>query len=131
MRKYENVDIIAALGAVVELNTEHYKSDFKYDIEMLKDAARNPDSDNDHLLWLSRNSGTECLNMDDLLLDKFITVFFTLLPDFNLSPDEVKARIMREGNIDFLKDIDERCTALIETVELLTMQEKGDANGYI
>ncbi len=30
MRKYENVDIIASLGAVMELNTEHYKSDFPF-----------------------------------------------------------------------------------------------------
>ena len=40
MRKYENVDIVAALGAVVELNTANYKSDFKYDIEMFKEAAK-------------------------------------------------------------------------------------------
>jgi hypothetical protein len=61
MRKYENVDIVAALGAVVELNTEHYKSDFKYDIEMFKEAAKNPDGDNNRLLWFSRHSGTHCL----------------------------------------------------------------------
>jgi len=58
MRKYENVDIVAALGAVVELNTEHYKSDFKYDIEKFKAAARNPDGENNRFLWLSRQSGT-------------------------------------------------------------------------
>jgi len=61
MRKYENVDIVAALGAVVELNTEHYKSDFKYDIEMFKAAARNPDGENNRFLWFSRHSGTHCL----------------------------------------------------------------------
>ena len=60
MRKYENVDIIATLGAVVELNTEHYKSDFKYDADMFKEAAINPDGENNRLLWLSRHSGTEC-----------------------------------------------------------------------
>ena len=58
MRKYENVDIVAALGAVVELNTEHYKSDFKYDIEKFKEAAKHPDGENNRLLWLSRQSGT-------------------------------------------------------------------------
>jgi len=58
MRKYENVDIVAALGAVVELNTAHYKSDFKYDIERFKQAALNPDGENNRLLWLSRLSGT-------------------------------------------------------------------------
>ena len=26
MQKFENVDIVAALGAVVELNTEHYNN---------------------------------------------------------------------------------------------------------
>jgi hypothetical protein len=61
MRKYENVDIVAALGAVVELNTEHYKGDFKYDIEMFKEAAKHPDGDNNRLLWFSRHSGTHCL----------------------------------------------------------------------
>jgi hypothetical protein len=61
MRKYENVDIVAALGAVVELNTEHYKSDFKYDIDMFKKAAQHPDGENNRFLWFSRHSGTHCL----------------------------------------------------------------------
>lgn len=61
MRKYENVDVIAALGAVVEINTEHYKSDFKYDIEKLKRAAQDPDGENSRLLWMSRLSGTWCV----------------------------------------------------------------------
>lgn len=60
MRKYENVDVIAALGAVMEINTEHYKSDFKYDIEMFQKAADYPDGDNNRLIWFSRQSGTEC-----------------------------------------------------------------------
>jgi len=68
MRKFENVDIVAALGAVVELNTEHYKGDFKYDIDMFKEAARNPDGENNRLLWLSRQSGTECFKERDVYL---------------------------------------------------------------
>lgn len=58
MRKYENVDIIAALGAVMEVNTEHYKSDFRYDIEKFREAVATPDAENVHLLWMSRPSGT-------------------------------------------------------------------------
>jgi len=61
MRKYENVDVVAALGAVVELNTEHYKSDFKYDVERFKKAALNPDGENNRLLFMSRQSGTWCV----------------------------------------------------------------------
>lgn len=60
MRKFENVDVTAALGAVMEINTEHYKSDFRYDKEMFLNAATNPDAENTRLLWLSRPSGTEC-----------------------------------------------------------------------
>lgn len=60
MRKYEDVDVIAALGAVMEINTEHYKSDFKYDIEMFQKAAAEPNGNNNHLIWFSRQSGTEC-----------------------------------------------------------------------
>lgn len=60
MRKYENVDVTAALGAVMEANTAHYKSDFQYDVEMFKKAVAAPDGDINRLLWLSRPSGTEC-----------------------------------------------------------------------
>jgi hypothetical protein len=68
MRKYENVDVIAALGAVTELNTEHYKSDFKYDVERFKEAARHPDGENNRLLWLSRHSGTWCFRERDVYI---------------------------------------------------------------
>ena len=68
MRKYENVDIIASLGAVMELNTEHYKSDFRYDMEMFMEAAQHPTEENTHLLWLSRHCGTECFRERDAYL---------------------------------------------------------------
>jgi len=68
MRKFENVDIVAALGAVVELNTEHYKSDFKYDVDMFKKAARDPDGENNRFLWFSRRSGTHCFQESDVYI---------------------------------------------------------------
>lgn len=68
MRKYENVDVIAALGAVMESNTVHYKTDFQYDVEMFQKAAAAPDGDIDRLLWLSRPSGTECFYERDAYL---------------------------------------------------------------
>jgi hypothetical protein len=61
MRKYENVNVTAVLGAVMEIGTEHYKSDFRHDREMFREAALHPDGENNHLLWLSRPSGTECV----------------------------------------------------------------------
>ena len=88
MRRYESVDIVAALGTVVELNTEHYKSDFKYDVDMFKAAARNPDGENNRLLWMSRQSGTWCFPERDVYIkdtEAFNTWngYATILGDIN------------------------------------------------
>jgi hypothetical protein len=61
MRKYENVDITATLGAVAAINTDHYRNDFKYDAMAFRKAAKRPDGENNFFLWLSRKCGTECL----------------------------------------------------------------------
>jgi hypothetical protein len=68
MRKYENVDVVACLGAIMEINTENYKSDFKYDCDMFYKAAKDPDGENDRLVWLTRRSGTECFFERDVYL---------------------------------------------------------------
>ena len=70
MRKYEHVDVIASLGDIMEINTEHYKSDFQYDVEMFQKAAAQPDAENTCLLWLSRSSGTECFYERDVYLSE-------------------------------------------------------------
>lgn len=67
MRKYMDVDIVAALGTVLEINTELYKSDFKYDIAMFKDASADPDAEK-YFVWLSRQNGTECFRERDVYL---------------------------------------------------------------
>ena len=76
MRKFENVDVIAVLGAVVECNTEHYKSDFKYDIKAFKESVENPDSEGKRFLWLSRRSGTWCVSERETYLKN--TAAFTI-----------------------------------------------------
>jgi len=68
MQKYEHVDVISALGSVMDINTEHYKSDFQYDREMFLKAAANPDTENTRLLWMSRPSGTWCFKERDVFL---------------------------------------------------------------
>jgi hypothetical protein len=52
----------------MEIGTENFKSDFRYDIEMFREAARNPDGENNRLLWLSRKYGTECFRERDVYL---------------------------------------------------------------
>ena len=36
MQKFENMDVIAALEAIMHQNTAYYQSDFSFDIKMLQ-----------------------------------------------------------------------------------------------
>ena len=106
MRKYENVDIVAALGAVVELNTEHYKSDFKYDIEKFKEAARNPDGDNNRLLWMSRTSGTWAFPERDIYIkDTEAFNYFTGYGKLLGSPEFYRPVIVEDRILAYAVDI--------------------------
>ena len=68
MQKFENMDLIAALEAIMHQNTAYYQSDFAYDIKMLREAARSDQPEDKLLLWLSRPSGTFCFRERDVLL---------------------------------------------------------------
>ena len=68
MQKFENMDVIAALEAIMHQNTAYYQSDFAYDIKMLLEAARSDQPADKLLLWLSRPSGTFCFRERDVLL---------------------------------------------------------------
>ena len=68
MQKFENMDLIAALEAIMHQNTAYYQSDFAYDIKMLREAARSDRPADKLLLWLSRPSGTFCFRERDVLL---------------------------------------------------------------
>ena len=56
-------DIIATLRAIVNKNTKLYKEDFKQDIKIFREAAKNPDTPEEKrtFLWLSRPMGTYCV----------------------------------------------------------------------
>ena len=68
MQKFENMDMIAALEAIMHQNTAYYQSDFAFDIKMLREAARSDQPEDKLLLWLSRPSGTFCFRERDVLL---------------------------------------------------------------
>ena len=40
MQKFENMDVIAALEAIMHQNTAYYQSDFAFDMKILREAAR-------------------------------------------------------------------------------------------
>lgn len=68
MNKFENVDIIASLDAIMRQNTAFYQSDFEIDKEIIQKAATSPAAEDKRLLWLSRPSGTYCFRERDVFL---------------------------------------------------------------
>ncbi|PXX44562.1 hypothetical protein DFR60_12649 [Hungatella effluvii] len=68
MNKFENVDIIASLDAIMRENTAFYQSDFEIDKEMIQRAAASQNAGDKTLLWFSRPSGTQCSRERDVLL---------------------------------------------------------------
>ena len=68
MQKFENVDILACLDAVMKQNTGFYQSDFEIDKKIIHEAAASPDCEDRTLLWLSRPSGTHCFRERDVFL---------------------------------------------------------------
>ena len=68
MNKFENVDIIASLDAIMRQNTTFYQSDFEIDKEIIQQAAASPAAEDKRLLWLSRPSGTYCFRERDVFL---------------------------------------------------------------
>ena len=68
MQKFENMDILACLDAVMKQNTGFYQSDFEIDKKIIHEAAASPDREDRTLLWLSRPSGTHCFRERDVFL---------------------------------------------------------------
>ena len=56
MQKFENVDVIAALGEIMRQNTAFYQSDFDIDKGIIQRAAARDQAVDKTLLWMSRPS---------------------------------------------------------------------------
>lgn len=68
LKKFEDVDVIASLEAIMKQNTAFYQSDFDIDKRILREAAARPDAEDKRLLWFSRPSGTCCVRERDVFL---------------------------------------------------------------
>lgn len=68
MNKFENVDIIASLDAIMRQNTAFYQNDFEIDKKIIQKAAASPAAEDKRILWLSRPSGTYCFRERDVFL---------------------------------------------------------------
>lgn len=68
MFKFENVDIIKSLKAIMQTNTKHYQSDFDMDIKTLTKAVKKQNPWDKIYLWMSRPEGTWCLQERDIFI---------------------------------------------------------------
>ena len=68
MQKFENVDILACLDAVMKQNTGFYQSDFDIDREIIAKTAASESKEDKTLLWFCRPSGTHCFRERDVFL---------------------------------------------------------------
>lgn len=68
LQKFENVDVVASLEAIMKQNTAFYQSDFEIDKQILQKAAISPIPEGKRLLWFSRPSGTCCFRERDVFL---------------------------------------------------------------
>lgn len=68
MLKFENVDIIKSLKAIMQTNTKNYQSDFNMDIKTLTKAVKKHNYEDKIYLWMSRPEGTWCLQEGDTFI---------------------------------------------------------------
>lgn len=68
MQKFENVDILKSLKAIMQTHTEHFQSGFDIDVKVLKQAAKSPNPEDKKYLWLCRPAGTWCLRERDTFI---------------------------------------------------------------
>lgn len=66
--KFTNINLLDAMGRVVEKHTRHYQSDFAIDTETLREAAVAPLPQDKTFVWLCREMGTWCLRERDTFL---------------------------------------------------------------
>ena len=56
--KFECVDIIDIMGRVLDVHTEHYRSDFDIDKKILWSASAKEERQDRTYVWMCRKSGT-------------------------------------------------------------------------
>ena len=67
--RFEGVDILDALGQIMELHTQHFKQDFDLDKELSPKLALSADPEDRRLLRMSRPCGTYTLRERETYLD--------------------------------------------------------------
>ena len=68
LSKFENVDVLASLNAILKQNTGFYQSDFDIDKIIIRQAVASPHKEDKALLWLCRPMGTHCFQEREVFL---------------------------------------------------------------
>ena len=68
LSKFEDVDVLASLEAIMKQNTGFFQSDFDIDRQIIAEKAASPNKEDKTLLWLSRPSGTYCFRERDVFI---------------------------------------------------------------
>lgn len=66
--KFECVDIIDIMGRVLDVHTEHYRSDFDIDKKILWSASAKEERQDRTYVWMCRKSGTWLLRERDVYI---------------------------------------------------------------
>ena len=64
-----DVPIVETLRGIMDGNTLYYKLDFDYDIQTIQDLYNDHKEKSKVLLWMSRDCGTWCFRLRDVLLE--------------------------------------------------------------
>ena len=62
MNKFEDVDVITSLEAIMKQNTAFYQNDFDLDRNILQKAAASPTAEDRRLLWPALNAAIMTLS---------------------------------------------------------------------
>lgn len=68
MKKFENVDILKSLKAIMQTHAKHFQSDFDIDVIVLKQAVQSQNPEDKRWIWLCRPAGTNCLRERDIFI---------------------------------------------------------------
>ncbi|MCI8529475.1 MAG: hypothetical protein HFH82_10045 [Lachnospiraceae bacterium] len=136
----KNVDVLETLEKIVECNTDYYQSDFRYDRNILLEAAVNKEASK-NFFWMSRANGVWCFPERDVYIkhtnaynlwtfygenqEEHVRAFFVRLKE--IVDGKVRGDVLE---LDYQKHLDYICTRALAPTHVKVVSEKND-NSYI
>lgn len=94
-----NIDILNVMQTIVDSRVKHYRSDFEYDVQTLREAALKPERTDRTFVWMSRTSGTWLLHEQNVFIkESHEYSVFTYYAE--QTRDKIHAFIVEAGSLD-------------------------------